>query len=196
MSISAGHWNNNNPSSSLTIVSNGNQNLKSCPPNISIKVKNIGDGPMEQNAFYDVYYVDHGNPKSEKGVKINNEAGIIPKLNSGEETVIKYKISNPGFYKFYVYESEESKEKGIWSEKIKVSCKDNGKNPNPSNEKNNQNMNPSNSESKPSNNGEEDKEVKEVDDGENNDPDKETEASLNDKEWESENNMNTGDDEQ
>lgn len=197
MSISAGHWNNNNPSSSLTIVSNGNQNLKSCPPDISIKVKNIGDGPMEQNAFYDVYYVDHGNPKTEKGEKINNEPGIIPKLNSGEETVIKYEISNPGFYKFYVYESEESKEKGIWSEKIKVSCNENGKHSDPSNEKNiNQNIDPPNNESDQSNNSEGDKQEKEVDEGENNDSDKETEPSLNDKEWESENNTNTGVDEQ
>ncbi|MFD2044971.1 amyloid fiber anchoring/assembly protein TapA [Ornithinibacillus salinisoli] len=114
--------------SDLVFTGKGNQNIKSCPPiEITVGMKNKGFS-MTDTSEYEVFYVETGEPKI-NGEKI--ATGIIQPIEADAETQLTYEAEEEGFYMFKAiqrdgYEGTSSKE--IWSEKIKVNCKDKEKN--------------------------------------------------------------------
>lgn len=131
--IQAGIWDY----SMLDFPKKGNDNLNefSCQETafeISTVIKNIGMTKMFAVSTYEIYYLENGDPSSEKGSKIAE--GEIPKLLAGQEMELKHFVPYEGFYMFKALEKPgQEDEKIIWSEKIKVNCK-NGQSANANNE--------------------------------------------------------------
>lgn len=125
--IAAGDWGNDQwDESSLVFTTKGNQNIKTCPAEIELNLKNVGEGDMQDDSTYEIYYVKNGNPEKH-GEKIelgeNEEERIIEVLKSGEETKLTYETNVSGIYVFVVYQQENHPdEERTWSKWIKVDC--------------------------------------------------------------------------
>lgn len=125
--ITAGDWETEQPEdsdeewdeSSLVFTTKGNQNIKQCPAEIEIKLKNAGQGDMQDDSTYEIYYVQNGNPE-QHGEKIeleeNEEERIIEPLKSGEKTKLTYETNVSGVYVFVAYQHEKHPdEERTWS---------------------------------------------------------------------------------
>ncbi|MDY0404815.1 amyloid fiber anchoring/assembly protein TapA [Virgibacillus sp. 179-BFC.A HS] len=122
--ITAGEWEVADESK-LAFLDKGNQNLKACPANMKVTLKNIGKGPMLQTSTYEIYYVVNGNPKKHgTKVRLNQGEGTVKILEKGETVTLSYQTDKPGRYIFKVYQSGVHDEKtAVWSKEIKVNCK-------------------------------------------------------------------------
>lgn len=126
--ITASTWVSEEPKvdeSSLVFLGKGNQNIKICPAVIKVEIKNAGDGNMQADTTYEIYYTKNGNPeKHGEKIEFAEGEGIVEALVSGKTTELIYETSNPGRYIFLVYQNEgDLADDGIWSEEIKVDCK-------------------------------------------------------------------------
>lgn len=121
--IIAGEWEQWDESS-LGFTTKGNQNIKQCPAEIEVKLKNVGDGDMQDDSTYDIYYVTNGNPeKHGEKIELDEKEGIIKPLKKGEETTLTYETNKSGVYVFLAYQHEKHpEEEEAWSKWIKVDC--------------------------------------------------------------------------
>ncbi|UJL45361.1 amyloid fiber anchoring/assembly protein TapA [Virgibacillus sp. NKC19-16] len=110
--------------SSLAFIQNGNENIKSCEPvTLKTEIKNTGDGDMQSDLTYDVYYIENGNPeKHGDKLELGEGEGIIKVLKSGETTELTFKASEPGRYAFVAYQHDGHPEEETWSKSIKINC--------------------------------------------------------------------------
>lgn len=130
--MSIGSWEKEEPNdeeewdeSELSFITKGNQNWDSCEAlTIKAKIKNSGNGDMQAEGKYEVYYIEKGNPqKHGEKMKLDEEEGVIKALKSGEEIELTYKADLAGRYVFKAYQhSLNPNNKEIWSEKIKFDC--------------------------------------------------------------------------
>jgi len=118
--VKAGEWWDG---SKLAFIGKGNQNEKVCPSTeISVKIQNTGF-TMIGSTTYEVYYIENGNPKNGKLVK----EGVLEPLEKDEIISLSHIAEQEGFYMFKAYQREGyiGKKEVIWSEKVKVKCKEN-----------------------------------------------------------------------
>lgn len=121
ITFEAGSWFDG---SRLEFTGKGNQTIKSCPEvEISADIINQGFN-MVGPSKYEVYYIKNGEPRVGGAVVFSK--GVIDPLNKGEETKLSYIATEEGFYRFKSLQRDgyEGKDSEIWSEKIKVECKD------------------------------------------------------------------------
>jgi len=104
-------------------VEKGAENIKACAPyEISTEIRNVGSD-MKSSAVYEVYYVNHGNPKNPHGELVGE--GLIIPLEHNESTMLVHEASENGHYMFKAYQVpdyEGSADLEIWSLNIHVNC--------------------------------------------------------------------------
>ncbi|MFD1039945.1 amyloid fiber anchoring/assembly protein TapA [Virgibacillus byunsanensis] len=128
--IYAGTWGSDHEQrdgSWLEFTFKGNQNhYHACEPGpktIETEIKNIGEGDMQSDSKYEVYYSKVGNPEDGEMEKLSDRDGIINVLKIGETAKLSFEANNHGFYRFSAYQTNEhSGEEKVWSEKVKVNC--------------------------------------------------------------------------
>lgn len=122
--ITAGEWEVEDESE-LAFLDKGNQNIKSCPANMKVKLKNTGKGPMLEKSTYEIYYVANGNPKKHgTKVQLDQGEGVVKTLEKGETVILSHETDRPGRYIFKAYQAGDHEEKtAVWSKEIKVDCK-------------------------------------------------------------------------
>lgn len=117
--IKAGEWWDG---SNLVFIGKGNQNEKVCPSTeISVEIKNTGI-TMIGSTTYEVYYIENGNPQNGKII----EKGDLKPLMKNEVVALSYQAEEEGVYMFKAYQREGyvGEKEVIWSEKVKVKCKE------------------------------------------------------------------------
>ncbi|WP_078378989.1 amyloid fiber anchoring/assembly protein TapA [Sutcliffiella halmapala] len=118
--------------SKLVFPDKGTQVVLSCPPiEISVGIKNEGLS-MSQPTEYEVFYAKlttNGNP-SKYGDKIAEDQ-IYP-IKEGKTSTLTFSAEEEGWYVFKAlqrpgFENDYEDRKEIWSEKVKVQCKEDKK---------------------------------------------------------------------
>src|SRR5690625_846608 len=119
--VLAGYWADGWDGSSLSFIQKGNDNIKSCEPvEIAMEIKNAGDEDMINGSYFDIYYIENGNPEKH-GQKLGEEN--IPALYSNESTEITYLAQKPGVYAFLAHQPEGHPEgQTVWSKWAIVNC--------------------------------------------------------------------------
>ena len=123
--MTVGKWEAPDDESTLRFVTKGNQNIKACEPVIiSTELKNDGPGDMKENGFFDVYYIQNGNPeKHGEKLTLREDEGIIKPTKNGETITLTYEANKPGVYVFSTRENiGDSDSKVIWSKWTIVNC--------------------------------------------------------------------------
>lgn len=112
--------------SSLAFVKQELPHPQTCPTEIEVEVTNEGDGSMLTNAFYEVYFIEEGNPEKDgEKVTLEEHEGVIEILENGATQKLVYETSKPGFYQFVMDPHEKtSEDERIWSDVIEVLCEE------------------------------------------------------------------------
>ncbi len=124
--ITAGEWSPPD-NSNLVFPEPANDNLKACPADMEVILRNTGSD-MTTQSIYEIYFTsENGKPKNQ-GEKIYE--GVIPILKSGEEITLTHKTSNEGFYEFKAIQTNKQFDDAWSKKKLKVKCMNNNSNQN------------------------------------------------------------------
>lgn len=108
----------------LAFIDDEDQMIETCEPSIiKIEIENSGEGDMQEEGIYEVYYIETGN-QEEVGEKLElpEDEGFIEILASGEKAELSYEADKPGIYIFFAYQNVDNQEDGIWSKEILIDC--------------------------------------------------------------------------
>jgi YqxM protein len=116
--VSSGTWKVEPDLSDLVFIPTGEQNIKKCPANVTVTLKNKGKEDIKVTSKYEVY--------ASGGTVVGS--GTVPALAAGEKVELQFTTSDSGSYYF----TAGNNESGIVTSKpIKVDCGSGGKNDSP-----------------------------------------------------------------